>query len=663
MTEVQKLRIKFLTVIWGDRYIEEFARVSLPSYLAEGNLPALARDSDLEVLVLTSEHGRQKFDAEPTFRRLRTICPVRFIYIDDLITTGIYGVTLTLAYARGIMDSGAAQTETYFVFMNSDFVLADGSLGFLRGKMREGCRCVMAPSLRVRAEEVAPTLAAEVRDGILALPPRQMVEMALQTLHATVVAKTVTQNFIQCTTYNQLYWQVDRHTLLGRYFLIFMLAIKPEVPIGPVNSYCDYGFVPELVPSGEFTILGDSDDLMMLELQPTAQEKHFLRCGTPSLTEIASELSVWTTREHRRFGQVDVVFHARKLPPNLPQVQARAARFVGELHGLMAPEPKPHVEHFFWAMGLQAWMALKFAGEEGPRRLPPELAVRGDAPLHAGPDQELERPFSPRQLYVALIGRVRELAGVFPNVPVWHHLWLDSRLLLRWVRQSAIVPGRRYALICDENSPLAGSLPKIAPYEVSLGVAAFVAAQAREDRTRLPAAERFDHILIQVKRANVRQARAMLHAAAPFLKRDGIIGLYVRHENAELDPSDFTLEFPQYVEEVLPDDWLGWNLQASFAGGATKRRLRVAERLLFRYLIPSSMSRIPLLLMALGLWPIVAVLTALNNYRLRNLTSSESYCTSALLVLSRAREHDGEIDASPQPGVFSMRPIAAPATT
>src|SRR4051794_30387325 len=117
--EVQKLKIKFLTVIWGDRYIEEFAQVSLPSYLAEGNLPALAQDSDIEVLVLTAENSRRKFDEEPAFRRLGAICPVRFIYIDDLITTGVYGVTLTLAYARGIMDSGAAQTETHFIFMNS----------------------------------------------------------------------------------------------------------------------------------------------------------------------------------------------------------------------------------------------------------------------------------------------------------------------------------------------------------------------------------------------------------------------------------------------------------------------------------------------------------------------------------------------------------------
>ena len=43
----ERLKGKFLTVIWGARYIDEFARISLPSYLAEGNLPALAAGAAL----------------------------------------------------------------------------------------------------------------------------------------------------------------------------------------------------------------------------------------------------------------------------------------------------------------------------------------------------------------------------------------------------------------------------------------------------------------------------------------------------------------------------------------------------------------------------------------------------------------------------------------
>ena len=100
MTE--KLKVKFLTVIWGSRYIEEFASISLPSYLAPGNLPFVASETDLEIVIMTSTDSRNKFEEQPIFDRLKGLCTVRYIFIDDLITTGNYGIILTLAYARGI---------------------------------------------------------------------------------------------------------------------------------------------------------------------------------------------------------------------------------------------------------------------------------------------------------------------------------------------------------------------------------------------------------------------------------------------------------------------------------------------------------------------------------------------------------------------------------
>ena len=200
MTE--RLKTKFLMVIWGERYIEEFARVSLPSYLAPGNLPALARETDLEVLVMTSSGSETTFENEPTFAKVRSLCPVRYIHIDDLITAGNYGVTLTLAYARGIQDSGPEQTNTVFVFMNSDFILADGSLRSLVGKLRDGHRCIMAPSLRAELEQVLPVLKQMVHEteSSLTIAPRDLVKLTFDNLHATAIAKTVTQDLSTCET-------------------------------------------------------------------------------------------------------------------------------------------------------------------------------------------------------------------------------------------------------------------------------------------------------------------------------------------------------------------------------------------------------------------------------------------------------------------------------
>jgi hypothetical protein len=669
----EKLKVKFLTVIWGAKYIEEFASVSLPSLQAAGNLPFMASETDLEIVVMTSRDSQNKFEERGYLEKLKTLCPVRYIWIDDLITSGNYGVTLTLAYARGIRDSGSEQTNTHFVFMNSDFVLADGSLKTLVAKLREGHRAILAPSLRACSETVVPVLADAVNhvDRTLTMSPRTMVQLAFENLHPTVVGKTITQDFVTCTTHNQIYWQVDKKTLLGRYHLIFMLAIKPEVPIGVVNSYCDYGFVSELVPSGNFSIIDDSDAFFMLEVQSAAQEKSFLRCGRKPLDRIADELSTWTTREHRRFAEIDVVFRSGDLPERLPLIREEATRFVSSLHKRMKP-PRDHVDHFYWTSGIQAWGAMKFAGETPV--LPPEVvgndlyvkqARGGVLPQRKGSVRvksnhvkncvvKLRRLLA--QSYVDLLGIVRRKIGVIPNVPIWHHLWLDSRLILNWINSLPNRAGQRNALVCDDSSPLLVSLPKHMPIELCIGLRDLVPSAAGSgDVVSYSAGElvgdtsveqRFDNIFVHIRRAEVLNLRKVLEWAENRIKPDGAVAVFVEHRNSEEDESNFAFELAQYIENLLPASWIGLELKASFAGGRMRRRLRLRERFLLRFLWPSSVERLPHLIFAVTLWPIVAGLTALNNFRLRNLSSEcPDYCSSAFLCLSRRPERT-VVDAS-----------------
>jgi hypothetical protein len=630
----ERLRVRFLTVIWGARYVQEFARVSVPSYLTPGNLPFVASETDLEILIMTSKDSQSTFEEEPAFARLRELCPVRYILIDDLITTGVYGVTLTLAYARGIRDSGERQTDTHFIFMNSDFILAEGSLRTLIGKFQEGDRCIMAPSLRANSEAVLPKLAELVaEDGTLSMQPREMVRLAFDNLHPTVVAKTVTQEFITCHTHNQIYWQVDDSTLLARHHLIFMLGIKPEVPMEPANSYCDYGFVPELVPSGQFTVLDDSDAFFMLELQPSQQEANLLACGKWDQAKIAGGLSVWTTREHRRFAEIDIIFHSSDLPGTVDAARARFAAFITELHRSLRQPPVDHVDHYYWVSGVQAWLSLRSAdGLEAPP-LPPELAMtqRKGNWLLRGIHRLIDRG---RKSGATEGDGAQRILGA----PLWHYRWLDALLVQRWVsmigRQS---PGRNL-LICDRTSSLRQSLPQLVPCDVLVGVDRLAIGRAEWPTCSDIGDGRYDNLILHVHRARVRQTRKVIEYAETHVKPDGTIAIYIDHPNGELEGGDFSSELPQYVDEVLPTSWLGQHLEAVFAGGRRKRRLRRAERLLARYFRPISTRKVPHMLAAFALWPGVAMLTALNNYRSRHLSSTcPPCCSSALLVLTQLR--------------------------
>ena len=657
-----KLKVKFLTVIWGAQYLEEFASVSLPSFLSDGNLPFVASETNLEIVIMTSAQSREVFDQLPIFAKLKALCPVKFIFIDDLITNGNYGVTLTLAYARGIRDSGPEQTTTHFVFMNADFVLADGSLRTLVAKLRGGSPCVMAASLRARSETALPALveAVDRANHVLAMPPRQMARLAFDNLHPTVIAKTVTQDFVNCSTHNQLYWQVDQNTLVGRCHLIFMLAIKPEVPLGPINSYCDYGFVPELVPSGEFDVIDNTDGFFMLELQPTAREKEFLSCGRSTPDEIAAELGFWTTREHRRFAEVDIVFSSGEFSNRLGACRADAARYVADLHQRM-PSPVNHASHFYWTSGLDAWKSHKFLG--ATPILPIELATEEADVVAKATTQVEESSSSVPQLtrneslsvrfrgmavglarkllatYFHLLGVLNRMRGVIPNVPIWSDLWLDSRLILTWVKSNKNRPRQRTLLICNDTSPLPISMRKRLTPDIRIELDDFLPSQVNQSGELILSeglaeqlAEGFGTIFVHIYRSDIRKLSKILNSAQRYLKPEGMIAVFIEHKNYDQDSSNFSLELAQYIDELLPANWMGLQVTATFAGGLVKRRLRVAERFLFRFLWPTSLRRSWYVVFAAPLWLMVAALTSLHNVRLRKLSSTcPIYCSSALL--------------------------------
>lgn len=633
---IKRLRIKLLIAIWGARYIHEFARISLPSYLAEGNIPHLASNADLEIVVMTTADSRAAFEDTPAFARLSVICPVRFILIDDLVTSGHYGVTLTLAFARGIRDSGRQQTDTHFLFLNSDFVLSDGSLASILRKLEAGSHCVLAPSLRARSEDVLAALEGRVDErGVLAIPSRDLVDLTLRSLHPTVIGKTVTQQLCTCRTHNQIYWQVDEKTLLGRYYLIFMLAIRPEVPMGPVNSYCDYGFIPELVPSGEFTMMDDSDEFFMLELQSGSQEKDLMRGGRSSRREIARQLAEWTTAEHRRFADVDVVFHARDIPVNLSVARHDFASWFERVRAELAGTPVTHVGHYYWTMGLQAWAASKH-GDAMHYPRPPEVQASRDTSLP--PDTLLAQLRSwLYDLHVAAIARAKRLLGTMPTVPIWSYQWLDGRLVTGWVKSVSRPKASRHLFLCGENSVLAPYFERRTDFEVDRTLAAhFDSEGAQSDPPSHPAGV-YDSILIHICRADMLQTGRVLERVRRALKLTGRIAVYVDHKRGEFDPSNFSTELAQYAEHVMPPDWLAYQLGARFVGGRVKRWLRLAEMELFGYLVPSSRVRPTRVLAGVVLWPLVAATMAIYNFIHRNAPEEcPDFCSSFMLTLTRA---------------------------
>src|SRR6266699_3788760 len=322
---------RLIIPLWGSVYAEKLVSMTLPALLAPGNLPSLATMFDIEVVLVTESKLVDYIRQARSFQRLSTICDVKFASVDDLMPCepGEYGVVLTAALFRGFVDLGAKVTETFLLFLNADFIIADGSYRRLAELMREGKRVIHAPSFR----------------AVLAVKPREMAKLALTHKHLTVKARTVNQRLYHQWCMDQFYWYVDEETLVGYQWPVALVAIKPERMITEPVLVWDFGYLPEAAPTLEPYFLADSDDFFMIEPQKRVTGEELMHPGGISLDAIAKFLSDWTTHEQRRCGRQLLTIHAGDLPVDIDDVIAESRRYMNEIERRLSPEPQSHIGH------------------------------------------------------------------------------------------------------------------------------------------------------------------------------------------------------------------------------------------------------------------------------------------------------------------------------
>src|SRR5262249_33148693 len=154
---------------------------------------------------------------------------------------------------------------------------------------------------------------------------------------------------------NRLLWSVDNNTIIGRFYLLHMICIRPEIVDFIIGSSCDYSFVPEMCPRGNVVIITDSDEYLVVELQPHDHEGRFLSLGPYSVERLARSLSEWTTSRHRTNAEQAIIFHSGQISEKLTETLAEAEEFVRELTLHLDPTPQPYRNHPYWLGAIGAF--------------------------------------------------------------------------------------------------------------------------------------------------------------------------------------------------------------------------------------------------------------------------------------------------------------------
>jgi hypothetical protein len=361
--------IRLLLPVWGYRYVRQFLEFSLPTMLAAGNLPALAQALPCTFVLLTSRDDAEFIADHPGYRLLSSICRTAIEPIDDLITGDNYSTTITLAYERAVRATGPDVIDTCFFFLISDYLVADGSFRNVLARVMAGASGVFAGNFQIVQEDAAPEFHAMFEgDGPeLTIAPRELMRWSLRHLHPMTAANTVNFPLSHTTHTNRLFWRVDHDTLIGRFYLMHMICIRPEIADFVIGASCDYSFMPEMCPSGAIDVLTDSDEYLVVEMQPRGHERGFLRIGGFDPDALAESLSEWTTGRHRENSRSTLVFHGDRLPDALPAMISEADRFVALVGEKLSKAPQPHRDHPYWlgAMAAHRWSLERTAESRG----------------------------------------------------------------------------------------------------------------------------------------------------------------------------------------------------------------------------------------------------------------------------------------------------------
>ncbi len=491
--------VQILLPVWGAAYLRQCVEVLLPSLLAAGNLPAVAAAIPVAFILSTRQQDIPAIHDHPAWRALATFCETRLEPLDSLLSEAS-ALVLTLVYARAIRSAGNTAHDVGFVFLVADYVLADGALREVLRRLQGGADAVLAGNFQISAEAAGRRIAAPAPGEALTISPRALVRLGLEALHPATQACLAGEAALHDARANRVFWRAGRDALLGRFYLLHMIAIRPVVLDVCIAAACDYSFVPEFCPSGQIETITDSDSYMVAEMQPAGAGPQDWRVGPLKPAALAASLASWVTPQHRRNAVHPICFHATNLDrfsADCAEAMAESAQFITETQQLLGPVSQPHRHHPSWRGLLEHHQATAIQQVD----LAILATILGAGAVPGG------------------LGRMRQLLlGRMPKPRPWHPHWADWRILC--ARLTALAAGCRVLIVSAENWRLHARLLRHA-----MAGGARSAAHLDPEALFAAAAEsrgaRFDFVLAVIRPSAQDGLAGICQAAAALLAEGG----------------------------------------------------------------------------------------------------------------------------------------------
>jgi hypothetical protein len=285
--------IRFVTRLRSEAEARRFAEIALPSLLAFANIPAQLHKHQYAYRIVASTGARSVLEAAPPMADLREHVAVDIQFRDEQ-TMQEEDASAALRYEA--IAAGAEGRAALFI--DPDSVLADNSLSVVRQMLADGMRAVLVPWLPLRRESAATVLRAAFDiDGVLSILPGELVELALDHLHPSMLAqfRDGDGGGVDPST---LCWRVGDEGILLHAFTYRPVLVHARMG-GPGLSTADHPLLGGLgIEPGEVTLIRNSRALVMCRL---AGEDEV--APPPPCREIAG-VAAWAAANTRPFHRL-----------------------------------------------------------------------------------------------------------------------------------------------------------------------------------------------------------------------------------------------------------------------------------------------------------------------------------------------------------------------
>jgi hypothetical protein len=317
-----------VVVAWGEMYTRAFAEVCLPTLLAPGNLPDVRALGQSCLHLYTTPADEKWLASAPAYQAVGKLLPVHVHYTDSISGQSKYD--RMNASHRDAMQSAQHHGQAAVV-ISPDCLYSANCLTRAEALLEAGAQAIALPGLIGQWETLAPSATAMVRDHVLNLPERKLMELALPRLHP------FQQSFyVNAPAFSdwpvQYLWRIPGEGLLARYFHLHPLVVRPKPAAPPPEIAIDYDYLEHACELSRIHVVQDSDEMCLVSLCTAGDNRRRNTSRPLDIPAAAAVIANRVTPLHEHYCMLNLRLHETDCrSPRWAEAEAEAAQLIARV--------------------------------------------------------------------------------------------------------------------------------------------------------------------------------------------------------------------------------------------------------------------------------------------------------------------------------------------